>query len=127
MAHQAQGICASPGCPLLTYGRFCEKHNVDRRKQYDRDRKDDPVQAIYNMALWQRVRKYILGRDPLCMIADLCVERQGHAAPSTVVDHIKSVRSGGDPFDSANLQGSCKPCHDRKTATEDSTFAGKHE
>ena len=62
---------------------------------------------------WQRLRKLILIRDPLCMA---CGRR-----PSKHVDHIRSKRSGGTD-DAANLQGLCAICHSRKTALHDGAF-----
>lgn len=116
----AKSICAAPGCRMLCDGTHCSAHIVDRRKQYDKARKTDPYRAIYKTAQWKRLRAYILGRDPLCHIATLCVERDGHPAPSEVVDHIIPMRRGGDAWDEANLQGCCKACHDAKTSKEDS-------
>lgn len=123
MTAVAKRICGEPGCSLLADKRFCTKHDRDVRQEYDRNRKNDPYRAIYQTAQWKRLRRYILGRDPLCRIGVLCVERQGHAMPSQVADHIVPMRRGGDAWDEANLQGACKACHDRKTATEDSEFA----
>jgi 5-methylcytosine-specific restriction enzyme A len=120
-----QTICGAPGCSILTAQRFCEKHisNADSRKQYDRARRSDPLRRLYNTTLWRRIRIYVLGRDPLCRIGTLCVERDGHPAPSVVVDHVVRARAVADPYDTDNLQGACKACHDRKTAMEDSAFA----
>jgi 5-methylcytosine-specific restriction protein A len=119
--------CSAPGCSNLTPNTRCAKHPQDTRQQYDKARQSDPLRRIYNTAIWRRIRIFVLGRDPLCKIAKLCVERDGHPAPSEVVDHIQSMRSGGDAYDTDNLQGSCKACHDHKTATEDSTFARRNE
>ena len=60
---------------------------------------------------WRRLRRMILNRQPLCPC--------GMAA--TDVDHIKPRNAGGDDSPS-NLQGLCKSCHSRKTATEDGGF-----
>jgi 5-methylcytosine-specific restriction endonuclease McrA len=65
-------------------------------------------------------------RDPFCKIALICEAQRGDPAPSEVADHITAMRAGGDPTDMENLQGACTLCHNHKTATEDSTFAGEH-
>ncbi len=73
---------------------------------------------IYQTTRWQRIRKAILQRDPICVIADLCVKYYGTALPSSDVDHIIPYRAGGAPYDLSNLQGLCKFCHSKKSAKE---------
>jgi 5-methylcytosine-specific restriction protein A len=71
---------------------------------------------LYNLRLWRRIRIAYLAQHPLCECG--C----GYAA--TVVDH--KIPHQGDRelmFDWDNLQAMTKPCHDRKTATQDSGFA----
>lgn len=96
-----------------------EEAREQRRRDFDRRRKDDPFRHLYNLALWQTIRRAILRRDPLCMMC--------HVIASAVVDHVIPARlyvaQGGSFWDKKNLQGLCKECHDRKTATEDSGFA----
>jgi 5-methylcytosine-specific restriction endonuclease McrA len=75
-----------------------------------------PWQHLYNTRAWRdRIRVFVLARDPICMICE--------RAPSTVVDHI--VDHKGDPklfFDAKNCRGLCKPCHDERTAAESGGF-----
>ncbi|MCK4624021.1 MAG: HNH endonuclease [Phycisphaerae bacterium] len=59
----------------------------------------------------------VLARDPICRI---CKRK-----PTTEADHIVPIREGGARYDLANLQGLCKPCHSRKTATEDGRWGTK--
>lgn len=69
----------------------------------------------YRRAHWQRLRAMVLQRDPICQY---CGRR-----PSTCVDHKIPHRGDYAKFcDPDNLAGSCKPCHDKKTATEDGAF-----
>mgnify|MGYP003152916879 CR=1 FL=1 len=64
---------------------------------------------------WRRLRRMVLNRQPLCV-------RCG--APATDVDHIMPRAAGGDDsFE--NLQGMCKSCHSRKTASEDGGWGRK--
>lgn len=62
---------------------------------------------------WQRIRKIVLSRDPVCAICQR--EASNHA------DHIVPKANGGTD-DLGNLQGLCEECHNRKTATEDGGF-----
>lgn len=132
MPARALRPCSQPGCAALTASRYCANHqrdNVTRqsRRQFDRNRADDPYRRLYGTAAWRRTRAAILARDPLCKIARKCVERFGTPVASTEVDHIQPTRSGGDLFDAANLQGVCRMCHSWKTALEDSAFTGNHK
>ena len=76
-----------------------------------------PWKKYYDLAGWRKhTQPAVLARDPLCklMITPLCAQHGGDA--SEVADHIKDHK--GDLnlfFDMSNLQGVCKPCHDRKT------------
>ena len=110
----------------------CAAHRYEReseRKRFDEHRRvHDPIRKQYFTKAWEATRRIILTRDPLCKIRELC-----HGlAFSTVADHIIAARQyvarhGGDVeafYDERNLQGACKPCHDRKTARE-CGFAGK--
>lgn len=101
--------CAKPGCPGLTQGRFCEDHQREHSVEYER-RRGSASKRGYGRR-WQKLRRYILVRDPYCK-ADGCHEW------STEVDHIKPRRDGGTDHPS-NLQGMCQSCHSRKTALED--------
>ena len=55
---------------------------------------------------WERRRKRILERDPICKVCD--------NALSTIADHIVP----GDDHSYENLQGICDPCHREKTQRE---------
>lgn len=61
---------------------------------------------VYHSAAWRGVRKLALERD-----GGLCVRCR---KPAKDVDHIVSLMEGGAPYDLANLQSLCRPCHNRK-------------
>lgn len=61
----------------------------------------------YNTARWQRLRKVVLGAEPLCRY---CTEA-GRTTLATVVDHIKPWRAGGEVWALDNLQALCTTCH----------------
>jgi 5-methylcytosine-specific restriction enzyme A len=64
---------------------------------------------------WRRARAAYLAQHPLCVPC----AATGRLVAATVVDHVVPHR--GNPvlfWDEANWQGTCKPCHDAKTARE---------
>lgn len=74
-------------------------------------------------ARWCRLRKMFLAQHPLCADPYGAHAERGELMPATEVDHIQPRRDGGsDDWD--NLQSLCKPCHSRKTATEDGRWGG---
>jgi 5-methylcytosine-specific restriction enzyme A len=108
--------CPVPGCPELIDGdrRRCKGHEVEYQRA-------GPSKASAHRRgygrRWERLRRMVLRRDPMCQIREKCSGR----AFSTEVDHIvPKARGGGDQLD--NLQGACRPCHSWKTATGDGGF-----
>lgn len=68
---------------------------------------------------WQAARLGYLQKHPLCVH---CLAR-GHATAATEVDHIEPHRGDMVLFWRTDLwQALCKPCHSKKTASEDSGF-----
>lgn len=57
-------------------------------------------------AVWQRLRKMVLRRNPACECGQ----------PATEVDHLDGDTSNTA---AANLVARCKPCHSRKTVAHD--------
>ena len=83
---------------------------------FNREECVDQKELCYNHR-WRKVRAAYLRRHPLCV---KCLA-EGRYVTATVVDHIVPHR--GNPllmWDVSNYQALCKPCHDRKTGTEDS-------
>ena len=105
--------CRHPGCPNLVPSstKYCDVH---------RPMHPEEVRAAsargYGKA-WQRESRRFLQAHPLCV---RCAE-QGRYVKATVVDHIIPHRGDRNLFwDRNNWQALCKPCHDRKTFSEDS-------
>ena len=70
------------------------------------------AQWPYNTANWQRLRRAKLQDNPLC---ELCL-RQNRIVPAVAIDHIVSIKAGGDPFPGLDrLMSLCTSCHNRKT------------
>lgn len=92
-----------------------ESHRPQPAKRSDRAQRQ---KSLYNTRYWRdRLTQRILHRDPLCIIALVCVEQDGMPAPSTQVDHRLPIQDGGDESDE-NLRGACQRCHSRKTRLE---------
>ena len=110
MPIQPKKPCRHPGCPNLTYDKYCEVHaRVDRRAS---------AHERGYTSKWRRLSKLYLKAHPLC---EEC-KRQGKLTPATVVDHIVPHRGNEHlRWSESNWQSLCKPCHDKKTGTYDST------
>ena len=103
--------CKHPGCAaLIPHGQmYCEEH----KPLYTKDRAH-AAERGYG-AKWQRERRKFLESNPFCV---KCYE-EGHITMATVVDHIVPHR--GDHYlmwSDTNWQALCKPCHDKKTGSE---------
>ena len=70
---------------------------------------DDP---FYTSLQWRVFRRAFLRRHPGCVIS-------GCPTPATHVDHKRTRRSGGAPFDPENCQSLCQSHHSAKTARLD--------
>lgn len=96
------------GCGARVRSGRCEKC---RAKDDRKVKAAQPWRWVYSDPRWPPLRNQVRSEEPRC--------RTGCGALTSVVDHIVPHR--GDEqlaFDRANLQGLCKPCHDRKTAIE---------
>lgn len=112
--------CSYPGCPELTRGRYCEKHQKEIDKSYNKNCR--PYSYLYNSSRWRNLRKQFLLKHPLCVEC----KRHGAVTAATVVDH--KVPHQGDErlfWDESNWQALCKHHHDKKTAREDGRWGRK--
>src|SRR3990167_7523979 len=69
---------------------------------------------FYDSITWRNIRNAFISANPLCNLCD----RKGRATIATQVDHITSIRMGGNKTDWNNLQSLCDTCHSRKTRKE---------
>ena len=77
----------------------------------ERKSRPNPVQT----RRWRRLRRLILARDGhLCQAC----KAKGWITEAAHVDHIVPRFKGGDPWDHANLQALCEPCHQAKSDIE---------
>ena len=100
--------CAFPGCPVLTYGRYCEKHRKQENARYEKyDRDHDAVRRRYGRA-WKRIRDSYVQTHPFC---EICFEK-GILVPVEEVHHKVPLAEGGTHARD-NLISLCKSCHAR--------------
>jgi 5-methylcytosine-specific restriction protein A len=107
MSTLLSSVCRELRCPrIATRAGRCAGHN----REYEQRRGSAAARGYGSK--WQKLRKLILARDPICTTT-------GCNEPSTQVDHIVSRRRGGTDHP-GNLHGLCQSHHSSKTAREDS-------
>jgi len=71
-----------------------------------------PGNPFYRSQAWRKARAAFLATHPVCSVP-------GCDARATDVDHVRTIRSGGDALDPAGFQAYCHPHHSQKTARTD--------
>jgi len=104
--------CSYPGCPKLTYGRFCEEHTKEETKRYERNQRDPAMKKRYNRT-WKRIRDRYINEHPLC---ERC-QKEGKLTPAEEVHHVVPLSRGGTHA-ADNLMALCTSCHSTITAKE---------
>lgn len=102
--------CSFPGCPNLTAGRFCEEHEKQENKRYEKYDRDPETRRRYGRA-WKRIRDKYMATHPLC---EQCL-MDGKLTPAQEIHHIIPLAHGGAHVES-NLMALCTTCHSRITA-----------
>ena len=97
--------CKYPGCPNLTEKTYCEEHEKEMNRAYEKYGRDKAVRRKYGRA-WKRIRDKYVSHHPFC---ERCFEK-GIAVPVDEVHHIKPLSEGGT-HDQGNLIALCKSCH----------------
>lgn len=113
--------CAYPGCPNLTHGRYCEKHQRQADRDYDRYQRDPEHKLRYHNGTWRQIRKIQLQHQPLC---ELCLKEKKYTK-ATLVHHLRPLAEGGTN-EADNLMSLCGPCHSRLHAGRGDRW-GNHE
>ena len=92
-----------------------------KAKRRPPDRRPSAYARGYD-ARWTKARAVFLARQPLCVAC----EAQDKVTAATDVDHVMPHRGDQTLFwDESNWQPLCKPCHSRKTASEDGGFGNR--
>lgn len=102
--------CSHPGCPRLTDTRFCEEHEKQENKRYEKYDRDPAVRRRYGRA-WKRIRDSYATEHPLC---ERCL-KEGRYVKMEEVHHKKPLSLGGT-HDRSNLESLCKVCHSKEHA-----------
>ncbi len=104
--------CSYPGCPELTDGRYCEKHQKEVDARYNKYERDPAARKRYGRT-WKRIRDRYIAAHPLC---ERCL-KVGRLTPAEEVHHIVPLSKGG-AHDESNLMSLCTSCHSEITARE---------
>jgi len=102
--------CSYPGCPNLTDRRYCEQHERQESKRYEKYDRDQAAHRRYGRA-WKHIRDRYIAAHPLC---EQC-QKEGRITPAQEVHHIIPLSRGGT-HSVDNLMALCKSCHSRITA-----------
>ena len=98
---------ACPKCGSVSRGR-CPNCTRQRKAEHQKVRDDD--NSFYRTKAWRAVRQQCIERDKWCQEC----KRRGLYTPATIADHKIPRRTRPDlALDLDNLEGKCKPCHDR--------------
>ena len=113
--------CSHVGCTaLIPYNvRYCEKHKKEKAHEAIKAHKrNDPFWGFYQSQQWRKTSRLYREQFPWCAE---CL-RNGKHTLGTSVDHIKSLKLGGDPYNWNNLQTLCPKCHNKKTKKEQKSY-----
>lgn len=119
MPYKPKRPCSYPGCPHLTNGRFCEEHQRQENKRYEKYNRPPEAKKRYGRA-WKRIRDRHIAQHPLC---EVC-KRNGRLTQAKEVHHILPLSHGGTHEDS-NLMSLCKACHSKITAKDGDRWHNK--
>ncbi|MBS5369966.1 HNH endonuclease [Phascolarctobacterium faecium] len=107
MPRKPKRPCSFPGCPKLTEGRFCEEHEKEENKRYERYDRNPATKRRYGRA-WKRIRDSYAAEHPVC---EQCMA-VGRDVKTAEIHHKLPLAEGGT-HDRRNLIALCKECHAR--------------
>ena len=67
MPYKAKKPCAYPSCAKLATGRYCEEHQKQEAKRYNRYDRDPDSNKRYGRT-WKQIRAAFLSANPLCYV-----------------------------------------------------------
>lgn len=117
----ARRPCCRSGCPNLVDKGYCAQHAQSSPRAVLEQKRPSAAKRGYGRR-WQAMRENYFRMHPLC--ADIYGDHGQRAVAATELDHVVPHKGDMEKFwDPTNLQGLCKECHSKKTATEESSFA----
>jgi len=99
----------SPPIHSLKQSRVNRKQS---QKEYNRTKRKG--NDFYHSAQWRKLRAWYVKQNPLCVFC----KAEGRATPVKIVDHIIPLTAGGQALSVDNLQSTCLPHHNKKTAED---------
>ena len=114
--YKAKKPCAYPGCAKLATGRYCEEHQKQEAKRYNRHDRDPDSNKRYGRT-WKQIRSAFLSANPLRV---MCIE-DGRLTPATLAHHKVKLTDGGTN-DWENMMALCQECHSRLHAGQGDYF-----
>ena len=119
MPRKPRKMCSYPGCPELTYSRYCVEHNNLRMKEYNSNQRDKACSKRYT-GEWLTIRKNYIAEHPYC---EECL-KWGKFKDVEHVHHIKPLSEGGSN-EANNLKSLCLYHHNQLHAKDGSRFKRK--
>ena len=119
MPRKPKRACSHPMCPNLTHGRFCEEHQRQENKRYEKYDRDPIVRKRYNEQ-WRKIRARYVKVHPYC---EVCF-KDGRMTLVEEVHHKIPLSQGGT-HDENNLISLCQSCHARIHANDGSRWNKK--
>lgn len=107
MPRKPKRPCRYPGCPNLTDGVYCEKHEKQMEQHYEKFQRGYSPGKRYGRA-WTRIRHRYASKHPLC---EMCM-KEGRYVAVEEVHHIVPLSEGGT-HDESNLMSLCRSCHEK--------------
>jgi len=120
--HQA---CRENGCRKRTNARsgYCPDHEkantaLEAQRIHNRERRDDPINKMYETRAWEAFRLHVLNRNPLCQ--RIGTDGMQCRYPATLIHHLISPRVDVNKFmDPQNVVALCAACHPPSEGTPD--------
>lgn len=112
--------CNKPGCPNLTTGAYCGKHQAesDKRKSelnqyYDQHQRNQRSRAFYKSRAWQVARQRALARDN--HVCQECWAKHHIITLADTVHHrVEISKDWSKRLQMDNLVSLCSACHNKR-------------